>query len=465
MNMVPDDVLLAIFDFCKEDHYYEFLWNWGILVRVCQRWRQVVFAAPLRLNLRIPCTSRTPVRKNLGIWPALPIVINNFHHGNTTDNEDNIISALKYLNRVCNIALSVTVSELEKIATVMQEPFPVLTRLLIYLEELGNALVLPAKFLGGSSPGLKSIRLYGIAFPALPTLLFSTSNLVTLALLNIPPSGYISPEAMVVGLAALPRLRTFQYYFQLASSRPDRTHLPLVTRTVLPALTAFLFKGASEYLEELVSRIDAPQLDWIYIYYLNQLVDFPVAQLSKFIDRSVGPKLNQSSHANVTFFCDRITFHTSRHRHDPNSDTPSANTTIFCRGVDWQFSHLAQVLSQLSATFSNVVHFKLEVQLEQDRQLEGTDDVEWLRLLNQLSTVKTLHVSQELAGHIALALEDIASEMVADVLPSLDLIYLEDQPASRVENFVSARGLSDYPVTVVDTERGFDERVETYISK
>ena len=98
-------------------------------------------------------------------------------------------------------------------------------------------------------------------------LLLSTSNLVFLDLREIPPTGYISPEAMVAGLTALPKLKSFIIEFQLATPRPDRIHPPPVTWTVLPALTSFRFKGASEYLEDLVAGIDAPQLDEIYIYY------------------------------------------------------------------------------------------------------------------------------------------------------------------------------------------------------
>jgi len=69
-----------------------------------------------------------------------------------------------------------------------------------------EAPVLPAEFLGGSAPRLQEIILSGIPYSALPTLLFSTSDLVKLDLFDIPPTGYISPEAMVTSLAGLPRL-------------------------------------------------------------------------------------------------------------------------------------------------------------------------------------------------------------------------------------------------------------------
>ena len=117
-----------------------------------------------------------------------------------------------------------------------------------------------------------------------------------------------------------------------------------------------------------------------------------------------------------------VTFQTNRHANDSSPDPHNATTYIHCRGIDWQVSHLAQVVSHLSATLSNVVHLNLEV--KHSFQLEGTDGVEWLHLLHQFRTVQTLHVSHELAGHVALALEDVSSEIVAKSLPSLDLIYL-----------------------------------------
>jgi len=68
--------------------------------------------------------------------------------------------------------------------------------------------------------------------------------------------------------------------------------------------------------------------------------------------------------------------------------------------------------------------------------------------------VQTLHVLPELAGHVALALEDTAGEMV---LPTFDFICLEGQPASSIENFDAARQLPSRSVTVSDTGPEFDE--------
>ena len=118
----------------------------------------------------------------MGIWPDLPIFIDfgyfsGRQHDNNASNEDNIITALEHVVRVCDVKLSVMGSELESISTAMQEPFPVLTTLLI-LSCDRNSPVIPTVFLGGSAPRLQYIHLEGIPFPALPALLLSTSDLV-----------------------------------------------------------------------------------------------------------------------------------------------------------------------------------------------------------------------------------------------------------------------------------------------
>jgi hypothetical protein len=59
ISMLSDDVLLEILDFFQKNHdpapppeaLPEAVWDWHVLVHVCHKWRQVVFASPLRLHL------------------------------------------------------------------------------------------------------------------------------------------------------------------------------------------------------------------------------------------------------------------------------------------------------------------------------------------------------------------------------------------------------------------------------
>ena len=376
------------------------------------------------------------------------------------NDEKNIIAALKNSSRVSFVKLQMF--DLydwgeKNILAAMQSPFPVLTHL--DMDEIYS--VLPDDFLGGSAPRLQELTLSSISYPALPILLLSTPDLIKLDLSNM---GYISPEAMVVSLTALPKLETLVIEFFLSTSRPESKCHPPLTRTILPALTSFRFKGASEYLEDLVARIDCPRLNQTVITYLNQVVDFQVTQFSNFIDRTVGPEITLFKHARFTFSYRTVAFTVYPHaKHSPWDRRPATNI-ISCEGIDCQVSHIAQVLGHMSAKLPNVVHLKLKVD-QYGFHLKGTDDVEWMLLLNQFSTLQTLHVSRELAGYVSLALEDIPAEMVDGVLPCLDLLCVAGQPASSIEKFTTARRLSGHPVTIIETETEFDERLESYVSE
>ena len=187
-------------------------------------------------------------------------------------------------------------------------------------------------------------------------------------------------------------------------------------------------------------------------------------QFSKFIDRTVGSEIALFKHARFSFCHGSVAFTMYPHANHSPWDRRPATTIISCEGTDWQVSHIAQVLSHLSAELSNVAHLRLKVEPE-GRQLMGTEDIEWLHLLQQFPALQTLYVSRELAGHVALALEDIAREMVDEVFPSLDFIRVVGQPASSIENYIAVRQLSGRSVTVVDSETEFDERLEFYVSE
>ena len=220
-----------------------------------------MFGSPCRLNLRLQYgTARKSSRKTLNIWSSLPILL--WPDDNLPWNMDHIMAALKHNDRVCEINLwDISSSQLGKALAAMQEPFPALTSLVLR-PIVKKAQVIPDSFLGGSAPRLRDLTLYDIAFPGLPKLLPSAIHLVRLDLFGIPRSGYISPQAMVTCLSTLTRLERLCLIFDSPQSRPHRESRrphPL-TRSVLPALTDFVFSGVREYLDDFVTRIDAPML-------------------------------------------------------------------------------------------------------------------------------------------------------------------------------------------------------------
>ena len=478
--MLTDNALLEIFYFYQD--FYRInpditdlsyrgpvmpLMEWRRLMHVCRRWRQIIFESPHRLNLQILCTRGIRFKKSLGIWPDFPIAIKFPGHSRLTRaiEADDVIAALEHSDRVLDIELQVTGSQLEKMAMVLHKPFPALTYLNIGSSGVphGRVPVLPGGFLGGSAPCLQELTLYLISFPALPTFLSSTKNLVKLSLYNVPPTGFISPATLIACLAELPKLDTLCLGIE---SDSGQIHPLPITRTVLSALTHFHCPGAREYLEDLVAQIDCPKLAMVTVSYIGPADDFQVTQLFKFINRSVGPEVSPFSPTIVRLYNGgSVMIDMYRRPIHPKEDWDPATISIYYRDTYLQVSHIAPALRRFSQRFSAILSTVAYLSVvAEDRQLEGTDDVEWLHFLHQFSTVQTLQVSREFAEHVTLALEDIPAERVAEILPSLCLIYLESHPASSLEKFVTARALSDRPVIVVGDKIEFDKTLENLTS-
>ena len=447
--MLPDVVLLAIFDFCVvEDRYTKSeIEAWQLLVHVCRQWRRVVFESPRRLNLRLFCSTntQTPVRDTLDIWPALPLLI----QGSTRQpgGLDNIIAALERSDRVYDITLGdFSRSLLEDVSTAMQKPFPELTFLLLDASEM--ATVIPDSFLGGSAPRLQGLWLERIPFPGLPKLLLSTTHLTDLSLRGIPHSGYFSPEEIVTALSTLVSLHSFWLEFQSPRSLPgqESRRPPPLTRLDLPVLDSLIFKGVSEYLEDLVARIDAPLLFTLGITLFNQIV-FDTPQTIQFIGRTPGSKA--LGEARFVFEGDAAVVQLS-------SQIPTSKDAILvripCRQFDWQVSSLEQICT----SWLPLIFALEDLYIYKDRYspLACKDNMEhtlWLELFHPFTGVKNLYLSAEFSPSIAPALQELAGGRTTEVLPALKNIFLEGlQPPGPegIVKFVAARQLSGHPITV-----------------
>ncbi|KAH9160962.1 hypothetical protein EDB89DRAFT_816574 [Lactarius sanguifluus] len=296
INTLPDNVFIKIFSICRMDEdghatKSHHSWNWHRLAHVCRTWRHIMFASSRHLHLELLCTHGTPFKKNIGHLPAFPIAVSflddEFHW--REGDRDNLFAALEHRDRVQVVVVNPTYSLMEELVTAMQEPFPALTHLGFQPTPFSAVTLppLPDTFLGGSAPRLQTVYMSRVPFPAAPTLFSSAHDLVNIRLCDIPPTGYIPPEAMVASLAVLPRLKFLTFEFVKGMTYPDRMRLLPITRTVLPALTRFYFKGLSGYFEDFVAQIDVPQLDCLRIVYLEQeFTYFQIPQLCKFFDRS-----------------------------------------------------------------------------------------------------------------------------------------------------------------------------------
>ena len=457
--MLPDDVLLEIFDFhvneySDEDFNFEFfkleVEQWQRLTHVCRRWRSVVFESPRRLNLRLVCTPRTPAT-TLDLWPSLPLFVQD--GVNRTEDVDEIIAVLERKDRVVDIDISlVDCSNLENVLAAMQAPFPELTSLILAPDdedEDGMISVVPDSFLGGSAPRLEYLWLSRIPFPGLLKLLLSANHLVDLHLMNIPHSGYISPEAMVTALSALTSLAKLFLVFESPQSRPHWASRPPppMTRSVLPALTRFWFKGVGEYLEDIAARIDAPHLNRLEITFFNQIV-FDAPQFIQFISRSPTMKAFEKA---------RVCFEYGFSRVKLLSQTPgygTLNVRIRCIDLDWQVSSMEQVctscLPPLSTLEDLYVH---ELPNSQPVWKYNIENALWLELLQPFTAVKDLYLSKKSASRIMPALQELVEGSMTEVLPVLQNIFLEElQPSETIQaciqQFVATRQATGHPITV-----------------
>jgi hypothetical protein len=471
IDVLPDDVLLAIFDFVLEKDVDPIslkaisskkkIEAWQPLVHVCRRWRCVIFGSSHRLDLRLICTPETPARDTLDVWPAFPLHIQ-CHGPEYRGDLDNIIAVLERSDRVhgidlWRIPLEFPSSHWEKLSATMQVPFPDLTRLDLWA--IGE-VVLPDSFLGGSAPSLRHLWLNAISFLGLPKLLLSATHLVHLYLERIPHSGYFSPKAMGTALSALTRLDRLILYFQSPLSRSDRASrlLPPRTRSVLSALTDFFFKGDNEYLDDLVAHIDAPRLNKLHIVFFNDIL-FDTPQLMRFIYRT--PTLKRLEKACVTFGDSFGWVELS----SLTSGGSSLRVGISCGELDWQVLLVHQVFTSSLPPLSTLEDLYIRedpyLSLPQQRQ-HNTENSLWLELLLLFRTVKNLYISKESAQRIRPALQELVGIMATEVLPTLQNIFLQGhEPSGPVQEgireFVAMRQVISDPI-VVSSWNGRDRR-------
>jgi hypothetical protein len=482
IEVLPDDVLLEIFDFCvaryqdllrsrdrrhiiaytSEISRFTVEW-WQPLVHVCQRWRDLVFGSPRRLNLQLYYTLGSVTRKTPDVWPALPLLIMNDNISDKPEVMDGLTSALEHTNRICQINLhfrSLT-SQIEKVWTAMQVPFPELTALSLYSPRSPSETVpvIPESFLGGSAPSLQILTFIRIPFPGLQKLLLSATRLVELHLWDIPHSAYISPEEMVTCLSVLTSLERLSLGLESPKSSPDQESgpyaPPLPTRSILPILTVLLFQGVNEYLEDLLARIDAPRLHRLWITFFNDIF-FDTRELIQFIGRTLPFKpLNE---AHVVFNSDGAWFQLQSQA----SNLEIVQVNILCREPNWQVSALAQICISfsplLSAPESLYIYEKEDFYYfpSSNSKLDWKDDIEnteWLEVLFPFTAVKNLYLSKEFGPRIAPALQELTEGQMAAVLPTLQNIFLEGfQPSESVEEgierFISGRQLTNHPITI-----------------
>ena len=385
----------------------------------------------------------------LNIWPDLPLTITSYLDFSTR-RVDNLVAALKCSDRVRKINLSIFGNlDSEILLAAMQQPFPELTELGLWRSgTLNETEVVPDSFLGGFAPRLELLEFDGVSFPGLPKLLLSATHLAHLKLLNIPHSGYFSPDALVAALATLTSLEYLSLTFESPESCPDleTRRLPPSTRSVLPVLTELYFKGVCEYLEDLLTDIDAPQLNMLSIEFFNDSV-FDTPELIRFISRTPMSSAFKNVHIVLKDGTARVTFRSQKDGY--------VEVSIFCEGLDWQLSSLEQVCFLCSPFLSTsedlYIHEHIGSQPDWKDIIENR--VLWLELLHPFTAVKNLYLSEKIVPLIGPALQELVEGRATEVFPTLENIFLEGLESSGrsqegIGRFVSARQSASHPIAI-----------------
>ena len=326
-------------------------------------------------------------------------------------------------------------------------------------------LPLPNAFLGGSAPCLREFTLQGTSFPALPNLVLSATHFQKLHLFNVPHAGYISPQAMVTFLLALPNLKSLTISFASPESRPLQMSPPPLTRAVLPSLTNFRFDGASEYLVDFIAQIDTPLLNRLHMTFFSDLV-FDIPRLYKFLDRADGRKPFVRAELRLCPWQVIASLESSS----------TFKIDIVCNVSDGPLESMTQLCDQLIPLLSQVECLEIhedcwedicdrEEFMEEEEWEELVDDPDWLELLNLFVSVKSLYIADRLGLILSSVLEQVTGERVTEVLPALQNLFIEDPwpheefVEETMTPFVSARQLYDHPIVVQPWEREEDESV------
>jgi hypothetical protein len=382
------------------------------------------------------------VKKLLNIWPPFPIAIRyDASAWGPFDMQNSVIAALQRHDRVTDIQLTASESyELMPCFEMMDRPLLALTNLSLEMTEDDDSIV-PDNFLGGHAPSLRTLLLKRIAFPALPTLLLSTTQLVTLHISSIPTIGYISPRVMATCLAALPNLKQLDLKFHSPDISTDigedivQPSPPLPARVVLCSLVSFHFEGISQYLEDFLAQIDTPVLQTLsatfhdtstYIPQLLRLTNFagglspPIRAIVEFDHSKVILKLMPSNGFELAIIYNKL-----------------------------RFSSVARICREFSSLVSRVE--RLELQCSQLLLPSVLNRGVWLGLFQPFVAVQNLYVSAEVWPEVVRMLRDLIGESTREVLPELRILFVEkfrkswDEQES-IQSFIAARTLSNHPV-------------------
>jgi len=434
---------------------YERQWNsshgWFKLAHVCRKWRRIVLESPSRLDLSLVLIAhnlanvKTVSTRRL---PSLPIRID-YPYGTPTSNGVNrVVAALQQRDRVRGVVFKGNDSQLEKVFREMTCSFPALERLEIK-GVYGDDLNLPPRFLRGSAPRLRRLKMSESTVPlkSISQLLSSATALVELSLEIDTIFGPSPTESLVALLQAMPCLRW------LALNLPSvtfHTHIPASPENggkiaPLSKLTFFHFYGHQVFLEGLVSGLAAPSLQTFDIDLdESDSPTSPIRHISRFLT-----DINSEHHAFRVISSSHGSFSLSLLAHSESIDDPDTHFNFYSRHVMPTSNAISPRLAIVEELFLISFH-KL-----------SPPATPWRRFLELFHNVKVLRLQYNVMFDIAYSLQQDQGESAA-VLTSLEKIELrttswskrsaaeaENGPAMEAfEPFITARQRAGRPIKI-----------------
>jgi hypothetical protein len=209
-------------------------------------------------------------------------------------------------------------------------------------------------------------------------------------------------------------------------------HPPLLTRAVtavLPALKKFRFEGFIEYLEDLLARIDVPQLEDFRIVFYQQHI-FDIRQVI-----SHSRMLGSFNRAEVIFDLYSVAIRLDQ----PEGTNPIKTLELGIhdgKRLGWQVSSMTQIATQSSHLLSSVTELDILCDLVSCSREILMDNTEWLELFHLFSTVRTLRLSGEVESNVIDSLQELTRESIAEVLPNLQNISFRQYPGYEFEQLL-----------------------------
>jgi hypothetical protein len=263
---------------------------------------------------------------------------------------------------------------------------------------------------------------------------------------------------MVTILSALTRLISLRLIFEIPQfwTHGANQRSPALTRVVLPALTDFNFHGDSEYLENIVSHIDAP-LEFITVTFGELAFDIPL--LRDFIDRT---KILDAPHRADTSFSNgeaRI----SLFQRKGGADLRVLKMEILgdTSDPDPRLPSLVQACSLLLSPLLSLGQLGIYERRPWPSRLRNEVVItQWTEILRPFIAVKDLVLNEPVVWSVASALHELVGEQATEILPALQNIFLNGFESSGaptpggITKFIAARELSGRPVIVYHGEPG-----------